>query len=73
MSFAYELELLEALFKYILLSFNISYLRASSTDYILNMLVHSFMQRPEIWTGRNVGGRVKNEGAKKVLQNHRCC
>ena len=32
-SLAYELGLLEALFKYLLLSFNISNLRASLTDY----------------------------------------
>ena len=33
MSLAYELYLLKALFNYLLLSFNISYLHASLTDY----------------------------------------
>ena len=29
--------------------------------------------KKRIWMGRNMGGWVKNEGAKKVFQNHTYC
>ena len=47
----------------------------SSRSGVLNRWGYSFMQRPvhlviwmgKIWTGRIIGGRVKNEEAKKGL------